>query len=180
MAASNRHKFSFTNIGTSTLLMILIVLCMTIFALLSLSTAISDHQAAVRAADHTTDYYNACNYAEAKLADIDAALQGFYTEASDFASYQECLRTYSLAHPDITLNEGSEHMTLAWQTPLSDTQALSVTLDILYPATDSDKSTASHIEASDSDAEPLYRIASWQVISTVQWDGDNSVTLIGE
>lgn len=180
MNDSKQHKFSITNVGTITLLMILIVLCMTIFALLSLSTAVSDYQATQRAASHTTDYYAACNQAEEQLAGIDTALQTFYTETSDLTSYQEYLRAYCTNRPDITLNETDKLMTLSWQTPLNDSQALSVVLDILYPdsncASDGTSPSGSNISAAPS----LYRIASWQVVSTSQWEGNNSVTLIGE
>ena len=59
MDASNRRKFPITHIGSVTLMMILIVLCMVTFAALSLSTAVSDHQAAKKSATHVHDYYEA-------------------------------------------------------------------------------------------------------------------------
>ena len=67
MDASNRRNFPITNIGSVTLMMILIVLCMVTFAALSLSTAVSDHQAAKKSAAHVHDYYKASNQAEEQL-----------------------------------------------------------------------------------------------------------------
>ena len=75
MDASNRRKFPITNIGSVTLMMILIVLCMVTFAALSLSTAVSDHQAAEKFTAHVHDYYEASNQAEEQLASIDEVLQ---------------------------------------------------------------------------------------------------------
>ena len=52
------------NIGTSFLLSIFIILCMVIFAVLSLANAIKDYEYSTQTANRTTEYYQACNQAE--------------------------------------------------------------------------------------------------------------------
>ena len=66
-----QQKFSVTNIGSVTLMMIFIVLCMVTFAALSLSSASYDWRSAKKSADHTTAYYQTSNQAETILSDID-------------------------------------------------------------------------------------------------------------
>ena len=58
------------NIGTSFLLVIFIVLCMVIFAALSLSSALKDYEYSKKSAQRTNAYYEACNQAEEIFAQI--------------------------------------------------------------------------------------------------------------
>lgn len=55
----NKRKFPVTNIGSVSLLMIFIVLCMVTLAALSLSTASGSYRSAQTLAGHTTAYYRA-------------------------------------------------------------------------------------------------------------------------
>ncbi len=59
------------NIGTSFMLVIFILLCMVIFAVLSLSSALKDYDYSKQKADHTKAYYEACNEAEEIYAKIE-------------------------------------------------------------------------------------------------------------
>ena len=59
------------NIGTSFMLVIFILLCMVIFAVLSLSSALKDYDYAKQKANRTTAYYEACNEAEEIYAKIE-------------------------------------------------------------------------------------------------------------
>ena len=51
-------------IGTSFMLVIFLTLCMVIFAVLSLSSAVKDYNYSQKNAARTTAYYEACNAAE--------------------------------------------------------------------------------------------------------------------
>ena len=66
-----KMKFPITNIGTVTLLMVFIVLCMITLAALSLSSASRDAKLNRQAVQHLTEYYEASNEAEALLASAD-------------------------------------------------------------------------------------------------------------
>ena len=59
-----KTSYSPTNIGTSFLLVIFIILCMVIFAVLSLSSALKDYDASKQNAERAAAYYQACNEAE--------------------------------------------------------------------------------------------------------------------
>lgn len=171
MTGSNRRKFPITNIGSVTLMMILIVLCMVTFAALSLSTSVSDHQAAERSANHTKAYYAASNQAEEQLSVVDGVLQTAFHDAPDQDAYYDLIRAHYAETSDVTLAETNSDVTLSWQNDLSDSQALLVTLKVLYPA-------GAYTETS---GEPqLYQITSWKVISTRDWNGDNSLNLMGK
>jgi len=59
------------NIGTSSMMVILIGLSFAVLAALAISSARNDYRLSEELAQHTTDYYNASNEAQTKLADIE-------------------------------------------------------------------------------------------------------------
>ncbi len=68
------------NIGTSSLLLIFIVLSLVSFAVLSLSSALNDRRMTMSHLDRTSSYYEACNQAERQLKDMDDAYIQEYKE----------------------------------------------------------------------------------------------------
>lgn len=70
----NREKKSvpFLQIGSSSLLLVFLVLCLVIFAVLTLAGAQSDYRFSQRIADRRTAYYAACNQAEEEIARLSA------------------------------------------------------------------------------------------------------------
>lgn len=52
----DKQQSSFINIGSSSLLVIFLILCLVTFALLSVSSAKSDHSFSERLAGHKTEY----------------------------------------------------------------------------------------------------------------------------
>ena len=65
-----KNSYPAVNIGSSFMLVILIILSMVIFAVLSLSGALRDARYIERKAGRTANYYQANNTAEKILADI--------------------------------------------------------------------------------------------------------------
>jgi len=61
--------------GSTSILLIFVLLCLVIFASLSLVSANSDQKLSQKLAARTQAYYAACNEAERALAALDAALQ---------------------------------------------------------------------------------------------------------
>ena len=53
-----KRTFGFLNIGTASLLVVFLTLCLVSFAMLSLSTAKSDYEFSQKLAQKTTAYYN--------------------------------------------------------------------------------------------------------------------------
>ena len=59
----NKEQSSFVNIGSSSLLIVFVILCLATFAILSLSSAKSDYSLSERLAKHKGDYYDASSRA---------------------------------------------------------------------------------------------------------------------
>ena len=193
MNHSKKNNFPITNIGSVTLMMIFIVLCMVSFAALSLSTAASDSRAAEKAATHVKEYYMASNEAEETLVSIADTLEAAYQSSNSKDIYFEKVRTdYAKEpttsakkssvssdsfsdlseNPSLTLTESDDNLVISYSVDLNKRQALAVSVLVQYPTRDS--------SAGSSSGDSLYKIVSWQVISTTGWKGDNSVKLIGE
>lgn len=109
------------NVGSSSILLIFVILCLISFATLSIVSANADAKLSRRVVERTTAYYEACNQAQADIASIDDTLASVYADSFDEEEYFMAVghkKTYSVS--------------------ISDLQTLSVTLDILYPVQDGD------------------------------------------
>ena len=104
------------NIGSSSILLIFVILCLISFATLSIVSANADHKLSRKVLDRTTAYYQACNQAEASLASVDRTLSRIY-EASE--SEEEYFSTAGRSK--------------SYAIPISDLQTLEVAISILYP-----------------------------------------------
>lgn len=109
------------NVGSSSILLIFVILCLISFATLSIVSANADAKLSRRVAERTATYYEACNQAQEDIASIDRTLAAVYAESFDEDEYYMAVghrKTYLVA--------------------ISDLQTLSVTLDILYPQQEGD------------------------------------------
>lgn len=158
---TKRQKTSYPSvqIGTSLLLVVLIVLCLVTFAVLSLSSALKDYNFSQKNAQKTTEFYEADAAANEKLAQIDASLQNIYSIYPDTWSghVQEALSGLD----EITFS--TEDNTAAYEVRINDEQALDVTLRI---------ASAGHTD------EGLYQVIQWQKITSAEWNGDSSLSLM--
>lgn len=115
--AKNSKEFKL-NIGTASLLLVFIVLCLVTFATLSIVSSNADYKLSKKVAERTTAYYEACNTAQDNLAALDNTLRRLYEQSPDEATYYQMVgKSKSFA------------------VPISDIQTLSVTVTILYPDT---------------------------------------------
>ena len=109
------------NIGSSSILLVFVILCLVSFAVLSIVSANADSKLSARVLERTTAYYTACNQAEQSLAGMDNTLRRVYeTSDSEDAYYA------SVGH-------GKSYVI-----PISDLQSLQVTIEVLYPASADD------------------------------------------
>ncbi len=152
------------NIGSSSLLVIFLVLCLATFAILSLSSAQSDHSFAERLAAHKTGYYEASTKAEVITGEIDRILEETAASASGtayFSTVAMSLDGASLEGVTISCLTESALPSVSFQIPCGDSQALQVTLDVTdYTSEDT-----------------YYTIRAWQVISTREWEADDTLNL---
>lgn len=121
---TNEKKSGFSNsptinIGSSSLLMIFVVLCLVSFATLSIASAHADQKLSTKVADHSTAYYEACNQAETRISQIDATLYSYYQETDSEEEY------FAKAGHSIS-----------FAIPVTDIHTLNISLVILYPATE--------------------------------------------
>ena len=61
------------NIGSASILLVFVILCLVSFAVLSIVSANADSKLSARVLERTTAYYAACNQAEEQIASLDAA-----------------------------------------------------------------------------------------------------------
>lgn len=121
MNKSSRKTQFGMNIGSASILLVFVILCLVSFAVLSIVSANADSKLCTRVLERTTAYYSACNQAEQSLAGMDKTLQRMY-EASD----SEEAYFASVGH-------GKSYVI-----PISDLQSLQVTIEILYPTSEED------------------------------------------
>lgn len=115
---SKKREFR-VNVGTSSILLIFVTLCLVAFATLSIVSANADYRLSRKVADRTTAYYEAANQAENYIASIDQTLRSVYSSVENEADYFS------------TVGHSKSYLVA-----ISDLQSLSIKLDILYPASD--------------------------------------------
>lgn len=142
--------------GTSLMLVVFMVLCLTAFASLSLSGALRDYGYSQKSAQKTKEYYEADAKAQHKLADIAKVLRQVSEEYPE--SYAEHAMQELQKIPDITVGD-----TVSWQVRMNESQALQVELRLK----DSIKS------------DSLYEISCWREVSTQKWNSETTLPVIG-
>ena len=116
MSNSSKKKQFGMNIGSASILLVFVILCLVSFAVLYIVSANADSKLSSRVLERTTAYYDACNQAEQSLAGIDKILQRIYASSESEEAYFA-----SVGH-------GKSYVI-----PISDLQSLQVTIEILYP-----------------------------------------------
>lgn len=153
-----KKKYPAVNIGSASMLVVFIILCLVTFSVLSVASANRDYTYSKKIADRTTSYYKASGKAETILSQIDRELKSAYEQyGADYLSH------ISGAFADIEEVENFTLPSLSFSVPINDTQALSVSLVIQVPKNTKDT---------------FYTITSWTEISTEQWDGDTTLNLM--
>lgn len=140
MSSKNKSN-GFPNIGLSSLLIVFLILCLTTFALLALSTAKSDDTLSKKLADHRTDYYAASSQAEEILAQIDAILEQKQNQSlagTDFSN---------IDNTSISINTEENLDVLSYSVPMKNDQILSIKLQITGP----------------EESKHYYKILEWKV-----------------
>lgn len=169
MKKSDRHSFPISNIGSVTLLMIFIIVCMVCFAALSIAAASSDYRSARKAADHTKAYYTASNESEEIFAGIAHSLKKIYLDSPDRDSFLLNVKEYYSGSDSLTLSPDDSGLLLSYETRISDRQSLLTEIIVLFPQEAPEEAALS--------TDDLCKIRSFRVINTTEWEGDNSLKL---
>lgn len=109
------------SIGSSTMLLIFVVISLVSFSVLSLSSAVTDKKFTENVKIKNLAYYNACNIAEEEIGIIDATLARAYASCESEEAYYNEVSNESLI-----------------QVPVSEYQELQVVLKHLYPLKEGD------------------------------------------
>ncbi len=165
----NKPQTSFINIGSSSLLVIFLTLCLSTFAVLSLSSAKNDYSFSERLAEHKKGYYEASAKAEAAAGEIDRSLSALAGEASARSdTYDEYLFDVAqefdgaqLGGVSLSCVQEEEGLLICYQIP-----ADSQTLDVQLAVTDY---TASSV---------YYEVKEWKMVSAQEWKSDQSLNLM--
>jgi len=75
------------NVGTSSIMLIFVILCLVSFATLSIVSAKVDYDLSKKLAERTTTYYSACNEGEEFLIYFDNELRNAYNSSTDEIDY---------------------------------------------------------------------------------------------
>lgn len=107
-----KKEYPSVQLGSSLMLVILVVLCLTVFATLSLVSALKDSKYSAKSAEKTYHYYQADAKANRILEEISTRLQ----------------QGDSLDNLNLTVSEDTNGTMVQYQVPVSEQQLLSVTL----------------------------------------------------
>lgn len=81
-----RKSSFFPGVGASSILMIFVVLCLTMFGVLSFVTANADYKISTKNANTVENYYKASSSAQQKLAEIDSVLLQAKSDAARYSA----------------------------------------------------------------------------------------------
>lgn len=195
---SEKAPAPFFNIGASSLLVIFLILCLVTFAILTLTSAKSDADFAEKLAHHKMNYYAACNTAESTLDEIDAVLADAW-QRSDTDTGKNSINNDS-SQPDLTSNDSSQPDSTSSNTAavfteietqltaLDSREQLQLSMDftqseptISYAVAINDKQNLCvtlTLTAAPARGEAYYRISQWQIQSSGEWKGDQTLNLM--
>lgn len=161
----DKNTSSFTAIGSSSLLVVFLVLCLATFAILSLSSAKSDYSFTERLAEHKTNYYTASSHAENVVSDIDRLLEDTYkSRVMTQAEYLDALNPVLLTHEAVPLSYSADSGSpvISFNITIDERQALFVELEVTDP----------------SKSPNYYEIKTWQVRPSNAWESDDTLNLM--
>lgn len=139
------------NIGTSSILIIIVILCLVCFSALSITSANADYRLSKRLADRTTAYYDACNQAQVHLCELSGELSELYQKSVSIDDYENKIKE-------------SMQGSLTFSYPIGENQILQVNVSPLYP------------ENPDGD---FLHVTGWQVVNTITPELDRSLPVFG-
>lgn len=151
----NRKK-GFLGAGLSTVLLVFVMLCLIVFAVLSLATARADLQMSRKMADRTQLYYKAQSRAYEKVKSIDGILVKQYNKEKDhfLENVWGALQAENLT---VTYAEDQQGIVCSFQETIDDTQQIEAELTIAAPQ---------------QEGEACYQITGWQVQQKNEWKAD--------
>ncbi len=151
------------NIGSSSILMIFVLLCLVTFSALSLVSANADYKLTEKTAESVSGYYEADAKAETLLASIDEKLINMAKDTAAGGQFRAETFSKALSGLDgVTVTQRDGKVLIGFQVKIDDRRALQVSLQPAFPL---------------QNAEKRYTVTSWQVIQTAEWESDDTLTV---
>lgn len=156
MKKSKKDISAGMNVGSSSILVTFVLLCLVTFAALSFVSANADYELTVQTAERIKAYYSSDNLAEVNLANIDSLLSK-HARSCDEKEYFDTIEDLFRDNSNYTISKSGNDTFIHYEIPVSNVQDLSVTLKVVYP---------SH------PTEDTFVITEWENISTYTNTGD--------
>ena len=154
------------NMGGASLLVVFLILCLSVFAALTLSTAKRERNAVRELAERRQAYFEASNRSEYLISWIDGILQEEYSQSGDgwmqSAGHRIEEEGNALDSVEIFVDVSGEVPEISWQYAMDSRQNLLVELLLQEPEAEGQ----------------LYRIKTWKTAQRETWEGDDTLTLI--
>ena len=130
-----KKKQKFTagmNVGSSSILVTFVLLCLVTFAALSFVSAKTDNDLTVQTAERITAYYSADSIAEVNLANIDSLLSK-HARGLDENEYFASIDKLFADNSNYTITKENGNTYISYVIPVTARQDLHVTLKVVYP-----------------------------------------------
>ena len=125
------HSMPFLGIGAASIVLVMAIVSLSVFATLTLSSANGDYILSKKNLERTTHYYQASNEANKTLGQIDQQLWKVYYKSKNKKDYiKKVSKTFS-KFEDITYNKKKQ--TAQFQKNITDKQQINVKIRICYP-----------------------------------------------
>ena len=152
------RKMPFLGIGAASIVLVLAIVCLSVFAVLTFSSAKGDYSLSQKNLDRTSAYYQASNAANEKVGAIDEKLWKLYRKSKGKKDYMKKVRRSFAKMKGISYN--TKKKTIEFQESISEKQQLSITLKIDYPKKKDD---------------PCYEVIKWKKEAVGTWKKDDSL-----
>ena len=138
------------SVGSSSILVTFVLLCLVTFAALSFVSARADHKLSVQTAARISKYYEADSTAEIQLANISSLLSKYALDKSE-SEYFAGLENLFSDNELYTIFSDDTDSFIHYQVESTDSQAINVTIKVLYP---------------DNNNGNTFEIIEWENVST--------------
>lgn len=153
-----KRNMPFLGIGAASILLVLTIVSLSVFAVLTLSSAKGDEGLSKKLADRTTRYYKASNEANHTLEQVDRKLWKLFQSSENEEDYMKNVPRRVAKIDGMSYDKQKE--ILSFEKEITKEQKLSVWLKISYPK-----------EKGDS----CFRIIKWKNETSGEWEKDTSL-----
>lgn len=121
------------NVGSSSILVTFVLLCLVTFAALSYVSANSDYKLSLETSNRSKAYYKANGKAELKLAEIESILIDNWKNSSSKREYYDSIDSLFCNDELVECENNNSDTFLSYSIPISEIQKLNIVLKVNYP-----------------------------------------------